>query len=422
MKLSIRQYKLKYISILFFLLSAVHVSWAKTGAEISLICIDDGINCSVMSKLITNYKKQVNEKAEFVLIPKEKSWIINSLPIELEAGIEYDVVVTSAPKDLQAWFLDMSRYRNFSNWYEVFSRKNNEFFIHDEKKIAGFILGVNYHLPFVNKFILDGINYNSNTSSSITKFLEDIDREAFDRGLKYNIIINSLNDSWLSLSMSYKADFYDNYNNININNTGFTIFLNNLKDWRARGLVAPVSFNSKDNIYTLIKSFLDEEAAMVYVSAAYAKILQENTSAAWRTIPLYCLASNCTHLADIKAIVALAYTKRPYEVSSFIKWLADYNQQVFYAKESYAIATNNDVVKNKNFYQGLPANIKHIMDIQYDLFQQNDHIILEIINNKHYTDLNNSINNVINKGYGYTRTPQQIKDINNEFNRRKKGR
>ncbi|MFV0432003.1 MAG: hypothetical protein ACK5MJ_07520 [Alphaproteobacteria bacterium] len=408
------------VRIIFLIFLFALNSIAAQANTIKGICIDIGRECEILNSLAKEYQQDAshNLKEDIVFTPKSQRWIRDILPLNLKAGEDYDMAVTTTPFSLYDWYLDISPYVERSFFYSQYG-DTQSWIIHDanDSRLVGFSMGINFAHLYIRS---DHLKIDSPNNLYWKDFLEQSKQTAFEHFAENNILINPNGALWADIAMTYGINFIDGHGNFNLSTFQFRNFLTDILLWKKQSLFSLGNWNLMARSHTNKQLFLDGKTESLYTSGFYYGdfLYKENMPFLWDAISPLCGTKDCVAIPEQHSLIGISTTQYPKQVAKFIQWLAQPEQQLRYAKATLSLPANQSLQQSSDLYKGLNAQEKqHLQHLkkQYDNIPQNALLLVKSPKNViFYNTLLRQIRAIL----PVLPLSEVLDSLKNEFNRR----
>ena len=304
------------------------IGTASAQTELRITWYNDGNEGQVLQDLLTRFEQQ-NPDIKVVLDTVAYKAILESLPVQLEAGQGPDLARVTDLGGLAKHYLDLTPHiSNAAYWEDNFGpflkwlRQPG-----DTKSIPGFMTQLTITGPYVNKTLFEqagvampgeGATWDewAAAANDVAKKLEIPIPLAFDR--------SGHRVSGPAISMG--AKYFDDKGEPALIDDGFKAMAQRLYDWHQDGTMAKELWGSvSGSTYLGANEDFANAQVVMYMSGSWQiSQFSEQIGDAfdWWAVPAPCGPAACTGMPGGAALVALKSTKNPEAVGKLMDYLS----------------------------------------------------------------------------------------------------
>lgn len=317
---------------------------ASTGeaVELRITWYDDGNEGQILRELLDRFESEhPNIKVVIDTVPYATG-ILETLPIQLEAGEGPDMARVTQLGVLAKYYLDLTPHlANAAYWEESFGP-----FLKwmqtapDGKVIPGFMTQLTVTGPFVNRTLFEqaGVAVPSDASDQVTwEEWATAARQVADATGTIAMAMDRSGHRLAGPAVSQGAKYFDAEGKpALVGDEGFHKMAELMTQWHADGTMLPEVWISSGGSYAAANEPFINGQLVLYMSGSW-QIGQFATKIAdafdWAAVPNPCGPAACTGMPGGAALVAINTTKHPAEVAQVMEYLTQ--QEVlaeFYAR------------------------------------------------------------------------------------------
>lgn len=315
--------------VLLLALSGLSVM-AQEPVEIRITWYTDGNEDVVMQDLLDRFNEE-NEDINVILDTVPYNTILENLPIQLAAGEGPDIARVTDLGGLARYYLDMTPYlEDPAYWEDNFGpflgwlRQPD-----DETGIYGFMTQLTVTGPYINRTLFEqaGVAVPSDESSEVTwEEWADATREvAAALDIPFAMAMDRTGHRLAGPAISMGAEFFDADGNPIVTDEGFETMAQMLVDWHLDGTMPLEVWVGGSGGYAPANQEFVNGQVVLYMSGSWqiGQFTEQIGDAFdWEAIPNPCGPAACTGMPGGAALVALADTEHPEEVTRVMEYLA----------------------------------------------------------------------------------------------------
>jgi alpha-1,4-digalacturonate transport system substrate-binding protein len=291
----------------------------------------DGNEDVVMEDLLERFHAENPDIRVELDVVDYRTGILESLPLQLEAGTGPDMARVTNLGGLAEYYLDMTPYlEDTAYWEENFGpflawlRPAG-----DEDGIYGFQTQLTVTGPYINRTLFEqaGVPIPSDESDSVTwaEWAEATSQVADELGLEFPMAMDRSGHRFAGPAISMGAQYFDEEGNPVLTDEGFVETANMLVDWHDEGVMLPDVWAGGSGGYASGLEFFVNGQIVMLMSGSW-QINNMTTQVGdlfdWQVVPNPCGPGGCTGMPGGAAVVALAQTEHPEEVTRVMEFLA----------------------------------------------------------------------------------------------------
>jgi len=298
--------------------------------ELRMTWYDDGSEGAVMRELLDRFEAE-NPDIKVVMdtVPYAQG-ILESLPLQLEAGEGPDMARVTQLGDLSKYYLDLRPYLSDAAYWET----NFGPFLKwmqsepDGNAIPGFMTQLTVTGPFINRTLFDqaGVAVPSDNSDQVTwEEWADAARQVAEATGTFAMVMDRSGHRLAGPAVSEGAKYFnaEGYPAM-VGDEGFKKMAQLMVDWHADGTMMPEVWIGSGGSYVAgNEPFINGQVAM-YMSGSWqvGQFADKIADAFdWEAVPNPCGPAACTGMPGGAALVAVNTTKHPEEVARVMEYL-----------------------------------------------------------------------------------------------------
>lgn len=309
---------------------------ASYGADIRVMCYQDGIECDVTADIAKRFEAQ-NPGTKVILDVVPFKTINEQLPVQLAAGQGPDIARVTDLGGLSKYYLDISAYvKDRAYWESNFGatlpwlRPSAT-----DKGIYGFMSQLTMTGPYVNKTLFEQAKIPLPGSKATWDEWVDASRKvAKATQTQAALAWDRSGHRFAGPAISYGAKIFDAKGDLVLDD-GYKTAISKFVGWHKDGaMLKEVWAGAGGSSYAdSIGEFKNGRVAMVLSGSWQINRLQKDIGTAfdWVAVPNPCGPAACSGIPGGAAWVALKTSKSPKEVGMFLDFMA---QEVNYAEFS----------------------------------------------------------------------------------------
>lgn len=292
---------------------------------------DDGSEGSVLRELLDRFEAENPDIKVVIDTVPYSSGILETLPIQLEAGEGPDMARVTQLGVLSKYYLDLRPYLSdpayweanfgpFLTWMQAEA---------DGNTIPGFMTQLTVTGPFINRTLFEqaGVPVPSDSSDSVTwEEWAAATRQVAEATGTFAMAMDRTGHRLAGPAVSMGATYFDAEGNpALVGDEGFKAMAQLMVDWHADGTMLPeVWMGSAGSYAAANEPFVNGQLAL-YMSGSW-QVGQFNTNIAdafdWESVPNPCGPAACTGMPGGAALVATNNTEHPEEVARVMEFLS----------------------------------------------------------------------------------------------------
>ncbi|HQY90112.1 ABC transporter substrate-binding protein [Caldilinea sp.] len=338
--------------------------------ELRITWYDDGSEGAILRDLLDRFEADNPDIKVIIDTVPYSSGILETLPLQLEAGEGPDMARVTQLGGLSKYMLDLRPYLSApAYWDENFGPflawMQTEA---DGNAIPGFMTQLTVTGPFINRTLFEqaGVAVPSDASDQVTwQEWVAAAREVAAATDTFALAMDRSGHRLAGPAVSMGATYFDaDGNPALVGDQGFKDMAQLMIDWHADGTMIPeVWIGSAGSYQAANEPFVNGQLAM-YMSGSW-QIGQFNTNIAdafdWEAVPNPCGPGGCTGMPGGAALVAINTTKHPEAVARVMEYLTDEAiMNEFYARTLFIPGHLGLAAKGIEFQAELPQTLKSL--------------------------------------------------------------
>jgi alpha-1,4-digalacturonate transport system substrate-binding protein len=318
------------ILVLALLISVVP-TLAQDAVELRITWYTDGVEDVVMQDLLDRFM-EANPNIDVVLdnVPYATG-IVETLPIQLEAGEGPDIARVTNLGGLSQYYLDMTPYLSDpAYWEDSFGATLSWLRPADDTTgIYGFPTQLTITGPYINRTLFEqaGVAVPSDESDEVTweEWAAAANEVAAALDVQFPMAMDRSGHRFAGPAISMGAQFFDEEGHPIVTDEGFRAMAELLVGWHADGTMPPDIWVGGSGGYTAANEPFVNGELVFYMSGSWQIgqfAAQIGDSFDWEVVPNPCGPAACTGMPGGAALVAIATTEHPEEVALLMEWLA----------------------------------------------------------------------------------------------------
>jgi alpha-1,4-digalacturonate transport system substrate-binding protein len=345
-------------------------SSAEGVTELRITWYDDGSEGAVLRDLLDRFEADNPDIKVVIDTVPYSSGILETLPIQLEAGEGPDMARVTQLGVLAKYMLDLRPYlANPEYWEENFGP-----FLAwmqaepDGNAIPGFMTQLTVTGPFINRTLFEqaGVPVPSDSSDQVTwQEWADAARQVAEATGAFAMSMDRSGHRLAGPAVSMGATYFDAEGNpALVGDQGFKDMAQLMVDWHADGTMIPeVWIGSAGSYAAANEQFVNGQAAL-YMSGSW-QVGQFNTNIAdafdWEAVPNPCGPGGCTGMPGGAALVGINTTEHPEAVARVMEYLTSEEvMQEFYARTLFIPGHLGLAAQGVEFQAELPQTLKSL--------------------------------------------------------------
>jgi alpha-1,4-digalacturonate transport system substrate-binding protein len=305
---------------------------AATGeaVELRITWYDDGNEGAVLRELLDRFEAENPDIRVVIDTVPYAQGILESLPLQLEAGEGPDMARVTQLGDLSKHFLDLRPYLSDTAYWETnfgpfLAWMQSE---SDGTAIPGYMTQLTVTGPFINRTLFEqaGVPVPSDSSDQVTwEEWADATRQVAEATGTFAMVMDRSGHRLAGPAVSEGAKYFnDEGYPAMVGDEGFKRMAQLMVDWHADGTMMPEVWIGSGGSYVAgNEPFINAQVAL-YMSGSW-QVGQFATTIAdafdWEAVPNPCGPGGCTGMPGGAALVAINTTEHPEEVARVMEYL-----------------------------------------------------------------------------------------------------
>lgn len=358
-----------------------------SAVELRITWYDDGNEGAVLRDLLDRFEAANPDIRVIIDTVPYASGILETLPIQLEAGQGPDMARVTQLGVLSKYMLDLRPYlSNPAYWEENFGP-----FLKwmqtspDGNAIPGFMTQLTVTGPFINRTLFEqaGVAVPSDSSDRVTwQEWAAAARQVADATGAFALAMDRSGHRLAGPAISMGAKYFneEGYPSL-VGDEGFKAMAQLMVDWHADGTMIPeVWIGSGGSYQAANEPFINGQLVMYMSGSWQVGQFAEKIGDAfdWEAVPNPCGPGGCTGMPGGAALVAINTTKHPEAVARVMEYLTDEEvMSEFYARTLFIPGHLGLAAKGVDFQTDLPqakkslevfaAEVGKLAPLAYDL-------------------------------------------------------
>lgn len=332
---------------------------ASQPVTLRFMCYADGAECDVYHSLVDRFE-EANPDIDVAIDLVPYTAVREKLLVQLQAGEGPDIARVTDPGDMTAHFLDLRPWLSDPDgWERAFYKPSLDKMRHgrDPAAIFGFPNQITYTIPFVNVTLFEQAGVplppEGSTWDDWADAAAKVQRAT---GLYSGMAMDRTCHRFAAAAISQGAKYLDAAGNPALVDDGFRAMAARFVEWHEIGLMPPDLWPSVSGSRWKNGGELFENADTAFLMSGswiiprFARSI--GTDFDWRAVPHPCGPGGCTGIPGGSVIVAIRYTKHPAEVARFLEFLAQEENQAFFAAKTYQLPAHLGLLERGLTYEG----------------------------------------------------------------------
>ncbi len=360
--------KIKSTLYLAFLLVLGFSSLSLAQVEIRIMAdIFDG-NLIVFEEIIERFEAE-NPDIIIAFDNVPYSTILESLPLQLEAGTGPDIAKVTNVAGLAEFYLDMRPYvQDAAYWDNNFSTTISLMNPDGGNKISGFYQDVTVTGPFINRTLFEqaGVAVPSDSSDQVTweEWADAARAVASALDIPYAMALDRSGHRFAGPAISQGAKYFNEEGIPSVNDdAGIRKMAELMLEWHQNGTM-PIDVWAGGDSYRDARAEFINAQLVFYMSGSWqVGSFTESIGDAfdWEAVPNPCGPAACTGMPGGSTFVAIGNTKHPEEVTRFMEFFASEEIYREWAERTLLIPQHDGLVNaGLNFNTDLPQAMQSL--------------------------------------------------------------
>jgi alpha-1,4-digalacturonate transport system substrate-binding protein len=303
---------------------------AQDVVELRLTWYDDGSEGAVLRDLLDRFEAD-NPDIRVVMDTVAYNSILETLPLQLEAGEGPDMARVTDLGGLAEYFLDIRPYvEDPAYWEENFAGFLDWFRpVGDTEGIYGVMTQLTVTGPYINRTLFEqaGIEVPSDTSDSVTweEWADVTMQVAEATGVPFGIAMDRTGHRLAGPAISMGAEYFNEEGYPAIDDEGFRTIAQMMVDWHANGVMPLEIWAGSGGSYIAANEQFINVQTVMYMSGSW-QIGQFNNQIGdafdWAAVPNPCGPAACTGMPGGAGLVGISDTEHPEEVARVMSYFA----------------------------------------------------------------------------------------------------
>jgi alpha-1,4-digalacturonate transport system substrate-binding protein len=338
--------------------------------ELRITWYDDGNEGTILRELLDRFEADNPDIKVVIDTVPYSSGILETLPIQLEAGQGPDMARVTQLGVLSKYMLDLRPYLSNPDYWE----ENFGPFLAwmqtapDGNAIPGFMTQLTVTGPFINRTLFEqaGVPVPSDASDQVTwQEWAEATRQVAEATGTFAMVMDRTGHRLAGPAVSMGATYFDAEGNpALVGDQGFKDMAQLMVDWHADGTMYPDTWIGSAGSYVAgNEPFINGQIAL-YMSGSW-QVGQFNTNIAdafdWEAVPNPCGPGACTGMPGGAALVAISTTQHPEEVARVMEYLTSEEvMSEFYARTLFIPGHLGIAGQGVEFQAELPQTLKSL--------------------------------------------------------------
>lgn len=300
---------------------------ASAQVQLRLTWYDDGSEGVVLRDLLDRFEAE-NPGIEVVMdtVPYAAG-IQQALPLQLASGQGPDLARVTDLGGLSEYFLDMRPYlsdpaywdTNFGPFLDWMRPAGSD-------AIPGFMTQLTVTGPFINRTLFDQAGIAVPEGPTTWDEWAAVTRQVAEAtGTPYAMVMDRTGHRLAGPAISMGAKLFGEDGHAKLDDPGMRAMLQRMIDWHADGTMNPETWIGSGGNYVAGNEFFVNAQVVLYMSGSwqvgqFANLIGDAFD--WQVVPNPCGPAACTGMPGGAALVALAGTEHPEEVTRLMEFLA----------------------------------------------------------------------------------------------------
>ncbi|MGH6924142.1 MAG: ABC transporter substrate-binding protein [Propylenella sp.] len=348
--------------------SASMVTVAAAQTELRMLWYSDGNEGEVMQDLLNRFQAE-NPDIKVVLDNVAYDVILNSLPVQLEAGQGPDLArVTNLKAQAQHW-LDLRPHLSDPSYWEAnFGDYLDWMRLDGSDAITGFMTQLTVTGPYINKTLFDQAGVEPLAEGATwDEWVEAAKKVAASQNIPIALGWDRSGHRLAGPAISMGAKYIGDDGNPAVVDDGFKAMTQRIADWHAEGTMPKEVWGGvAGRTYKALAEEFANANVVMYESGSwqigqFSKTIGDAFD--WWAIPNPCGPAACSGLPGGAAVVAIKYTQHPAEVSKLMEWLASEPVMKEFAERTLFIPGHKGLASQGLSFQTDNESAKRALDV-----------------------------------------------------------
>jgi alpha-1,4-digalacturonate transport system substrate-binding protein len=360
---------------------------AGEAVELRITWYDDGNEGAVLRDLLDRFEAENPDIRVVIDTVPYAQGILESLPLQLEAGQGPDMARVTQLGDLSKHFLDLRPYLSDAAYWETnfgpfLAWMQSE---PDGNTIPGFMTQLTVTGPFINRTLFEqaGVAVPSDTSEQVTwEEWADAARQVAEATGTFAMVMDRSGHRLAGPAVSQGATYFnaEAYPAM-VGDEGFKEMAQLMVDWHADGTMMPEVWIGSAGSYVAANEPFINAQVVFYMSGSW-QVGQFATTIAdafdWEAVPNPCGPGGCTGMPGGAALVAINTTVHPQEVARVMEYLTQEDVMAeFYGRTLFipghlglaetGVAFDTDLPQARQSLEMFASQVGKLEPLAYDL-------------------------------------------------------
>jgi alpha-1,4-digalacturonate transport system substrate-binding protein len=341
---------------------------AAAQTELRMLWYSDGNEGEVMQDLLNRFQAE-SPDIKVVLDNVAYDVILNSLPVQLEAGQGPDLArVTNLKAQAQHWLDLRPHLSDPGYWEENFGDYLDWMRLDGSDAITGFMTQLTVTGPYINKTLFDQAGVEPLAEGATwDEWVEAAKKVAASQGVPIALGWDRSGHRLAGPAISMGAEYIGDDGNPAVVDDGFKAMTQRIADWHAEGTMPKEVWGGvAGRTYKALAEEFANANVVMYESGSwqigqFSKTIGDSFD--WWAIPNPCGPAACSGLPGGAAVVAIKYTQHPAEVAKLMEWLASEPVMKEFAERTLFIPGHKGLAAQGLSFQTDNASAKRALDV-----------------------------------------------------------
>jgi alpha-1,4-digalacturonate transport system substrate-binding protein len=348
--------------------SASMATTAFAQTELRMLWYSDGNEGEVMQDLLTRFESE-NPDIKVVLDNVAYDVILNSLPVQLEAGQGPDLARVTNLKALSQHWLDLRPLLSDPGYWDANFADYLDWMRPDgSDAITGFMTQLTVTGPYINKTLFDQAGVEAlGDKATWDEWVEAAKKVAADQGVPIALGWDRSGHRLAGPAASMGAKYIGEDGKPAVIDDGFKAMTERIAKWHEEGTMPKEVWGGvAGRTYKALNEEFANSNVVMYESGSWQIGQFANTigdAFDWWAIPNPCGPAACTGLPGGAAVVAVKYTQHPEEVAKLMEWLASEPVMKEFAERTLFIPGHRGLAEQGLQFQTDNPSAKRALDV-----------------------------------------------------------